>query len=252
MKRREFIKLITAAGFAVTAKADGRARGLALLAPHKITSACPLVIYHHGSNETERSIVNFVDGKSTIVPALQSAGYIVAASNAHGNNWGNQASLDDYANLYGFLEGQQISDKVLFLAQSMGGLSALLSIVEGRISNVKGFYGIYPCTNLANNYAQGALVGGINAAYSISGGNPYATATAGHDPNLIDAGDFPNIRYRASASYSDTLVPRADNWDLMATKLSGKLEASTLDATGDHGNSSHFNSTDVLDFYSRC
>lgn len=210
----------------------------------------PLVIYHHGSNENAQSIKT--DAKNGIIAALKSNGYLIAASDAHGNNWGNQAAIDDYVKLYGFVESSCVSNKVLFLCQSMGGLSGLLSLVDGRIPNVKGWYGIYPCTNLTNNYAQPGLTSGINSAYSISGGNPYATATAGHDPNLISASSFPNIRYRASASYSDTLVPRAGNWDLMATILSGKLEASTLDATGDHGHVSHFSAADVVDFFSRC
>lgn len=243
--RREFILAAIGSGLIQSC----RSAGVAVMAGAFVDAAKPLVIYHHGSSETEKVIKT--DTKGGIIPALLKEGYVIASSFAHGNNWGNDAALEAYIQLYKHLSTQCVTSKICVLCQSMGGLSGLRMAISKQVP-VCGWYGIYPCTNLADNFTKSVLFGGIISAYQITPTNPYTVATAGRDPQTISAADFPNIRYRASASYQDALVPRATNWDLMAAKLAGKVEASTLASTGDHGHGSHFSASDVLDFFARC
>jgi hypothetical protein len=205
-----------------------------LLEPQHSNGA--LVIYHHGRGEVARAIKD--KPKGGIAPLLLTHGYTITACDAAGNNWGNQAGLDEYDKLTRDLAGN--FDCLLILAQSMGGISGLLSAIDGRTPKLAGWYGIAPAVNLA-------------ACNSMADLRPSIVAAGAHrDPLLIEASRYPVIRYRAAVSYGDPLVQRAENWDRLGLHLPGKPEASTLDATGDHGDSSHFNAADVLAFYERC
>lgn len=210
-----------------------------------------LVIYHHGMTETcSGPITENIAEKRALFLALTGAGYIVAASNAHGNNWGNDASQADYLELYTYLRTCYNITKVMFIGQSMGGLSALLMFASGAIP-VTGFAGIYPVCNLADVYSNAGFTGSINAAYGISG--DYAAKTAGHDPVLIAGTSFAGKRMRFYASPNDVTVPAATNSTAMAAIVADyATESDVVECTGVHGDASHFQSEDLLTFFGRC
>ena len=87
-----------------------------------------LVIYSHGSNT---SVTNNIEEQ--FMKDLQSYGilfsthnYIFSASNQHGVNWGNSASIQDMINLKEWIEERySIQPKINLIGFSMGGLPTL-------------------------------------------------------------------------------------------------------------------------------
>lgn len=211
----------------------------------------PLVLACHGNNEDELFPLGLAN---PVYVSLLGAGYAVASSYQHGNNWGSQASVDDLARLYRYVRDRYAIGPVLLLAQSMGGLSSLNAIAKGAIPGLAGFAGIYPVTNLATMYAAGTYAGTIRTAYGIaSDGSDYASKTAGFDPMLNDKTAFQRLPMRFYASTADTQVARANNSDALAAKVADYApEAVVVSATGDHGDPSHFQGADLVAFFNRC
>jgi pimeloyl-ACP methyl ester carboxylesterase len=205
-----------------------------------------VVIYFHGNGEDENSCFTQVDEKRITDQFLQS-GWLVASSNGSGSGWGNQASIDAYYSLYVHLLSSYNVQKVIFIGQSMGALTSLNLLATGSV-NVAGWYGIYPATNLRYAYDNG-FSSIIESSYGFSGSGGYDAATSGHDPNLKTSSSFPYIWYRMTASYDDTVIPRANNSDLFQTKMGGNsIESYIVTHTGNHGDPSAFVNFDALTF----
>jgi hypothetical protein len=215
----------------------------------------PLVIYHGGNNETYAS--PRVDAlKAALIQSLLDNGYIVAASNAHGNNWGNQNALNDYGELYGYVRTCLQVSRTVLLSQSMGGCSGLM-VAARKTFGIKGWAGIFPVCNLRrmydNNYG-GLFTGQIKTAYGVAAdGADYATKTAGWDPVLRPATDYAGLRMRFYASPSDTVVEKAYHTDPLVTLVTGQATECAVQAcVGDHGDPSHFQAADLVTFLGRC
>lgn len=208
-----------------------------------------LVVYHLGSSETEASWRTSSD-KATIRAALSAAGYMVASVDAE-YNWGNQTAVNAYAALIAAVEALTSVDKVLHVAQSMGGLASLVGISQGAFQ-ADGWAGIFPACSLAQPYA-GSFTAVIKTAYGIaSDGSDYASKTAGHDPVLMSGSLF-TLPMRFYASTADTVIPKASHTDVMAALVAATTPESTVVAcSGDHGDPSHFQPTDLVDFLGRC
>jgi hypothetical protein len=220
----------------------------------------PVVMYFHGVGENDRDVWGD-SNKATL--DLQSAGYIVASSNVHGDNWGNQTSIDDGFNLYEYLRTVAPIGPVLILSQSMGGPTGLQTLADTRIPGVCGWAGIYPVINLAYEYATYPTFAAlIKTAFGIAAdGSDYAAKTAGYDVALLadtafrhrtnPTGDGVPLRFYASAG--DTVVPKAQNTDPFAARVAAHhAEADVVVCSGDHGDISHFQSADLLAFFGRC
>lgn len=212
----------------------------------------PVIMYHHGVGETETAL--YADAlKATCVQALLTAGYILCGSNAHGDNWGNAASLTDYLNLWTRVSAAYNTSSLCFWSQSMGGLSGLLSLRNATFT-VKGWLGTYPVTNLSNMYGAGAgtYFASIETAYGFSGNANYAAATTGHDPNLLSASGFLVPKDRMYSSAADTVVAKASNATLMKAifALDSHVNSNVLiDTSGDHGDASNFVPTEYVAFF---
>lgn len=214
-------------------------------------SAVPLIIYHGGTGET-MSAPRTDTLKQTLITYLLSNGYAIVASNAHGNNWGNDASLADFVELHTWAKSQITPSVTLLLSQSMGGMSGLLT-AAARPFAIAGWAGIYPVCNLADCYTNPTFETQINTAYNIPGGGTYAEQTAGHDPVLLSASAFAGLRMRFYASASDTIVSKTNNSDAMATLVDATAtENDVVVCSGDHGDTSHFQPADLIAFFNRC
>lgn len=101
-----------------------------VLSPKKINTSDPvtLVIYSHGSNTNVTQ-----DFEDPFMKDLQSYGilftqhnYIFAASNQHGMNWGNEASIRDIQNLINWVSQRfNIQPQIDMIGFSMGGLPTM-------------------------------------------------------------------------------------------------------------------------------
>jgi pimeloyl-ACP methyl ester carboxylesterase len=156
----------------------------------------------------------------------------VLASNANGDSWGNQASLDTWAAAYAYALARYNLGPAVWYAYSMGAAVALNSIKRGRIPNVAGALLIEPVTNLAWMAANG---------FGTSIATAYPSGTAGYDPNLYAAGDFRRVPMHWDASPDDATVSKANNTDLLRAKVQNYVPGNGLGVrSGAHGDPSHF------------
>lgn len=220
-------------------------------------TATPLVLWCHGYTEATMDLIRD-PSQFAVVNALCAAGYFVAISDAHGNNWGNQSSVDDHIALLAFLTSRYTIDpnRLGLVGVSMGGLSSLNFLLKAH-PNVVGWYGMQAASNLAEMYSvlSGNYATTINTAHGITGSSPntYAEKTAGLDPALVAAVDYPAIRYRWTTSVSDANVRKTQNADALSTALSGRaIENTVVVKSGGHGDASHFDAPDVVAFFGRC
>lgn len=212
----------------------------------------PLIIYHHGVGEDERALVK--DRlKGECVEALLKAGYILAGSNAHGNNWGCPEALDSYVELYRYLIAHYRINRTSFWSQSMGGMSGLLALRDKRIPNVIGWLGTYPVTNLKSSYGMKRFAEQIQAAFHFNDASEFNEKTTGFDPVQMNPASFKVQRVRIYASAQDTVVPKTDHTDAIARILAdGRKELEVVTCRGDHGDPSHFIPTEYVAFFDRC
>lgn len=96
--------------------------------PTTIEVPATIVVYSHGSNTRVTT-----DTEDSFIQDLQSYGevfttqnLIFAASNEHGENWGNTDSINDIVNLIAFIEDEYtVSDNIYMLGFSMGALPTM-------------------------------------------------------------------------------------------------------------------------------
>ena len=199
-----------------------------------------VVVYTHGSGERVGNM--FHDPKKEpIFNTLLGAGYAIAATDAHGDNWGSGASVDDNLALVAELRDRGLRD-VYVLALSMGGFDGL-ALVD-RVA-VKAWAGIFPACDLASVYALGLYRGQIRAAYDRTG-RRLGDAIARRSP--IDfAGRVQRLPMRFWASPADRVIPKHENTDAcaaLARRGGARVEVTTT--TGDHGDPSNYDAAGVL------
>lgn len=211
------------------------------------------VVYHHGAGETAASLTSDTL-KAGVLARLLSDGYLVASSDAAGENWGNQAGLDAYSALQSHLVTNYAPTKTAIFSQSMGGCTGLLTAAAG-FTGLCAWFGIYPVCSLSNMFGSnaGTYAGAIRTAYGIAAnGSDYASKTSGFDPLLKSASLFGRLPMRFWSSSGDTVVTKVANSDAMASLVSGsKAESGNVVCTGDHGHTSHFDPQGVSDFLAR-
>lgn len=230
---------------------SGQAAVILLPDSYNAVTGAPLIMFQHGSGDTQLALTTSpIATQDACTQALLDAGYIIAISNAYGNNWGNDNGVAANNELYAYMAANYTITRVCAWSQSMGGLAGLNGVLDGTIP-YKGWLGSYPVCNLWWMYTNG-WNHVIDAAYGING-TPYAVATAGHDPVLHAANTYNGLRMRFYASAGDISVSKTDNSDQMAALVTGHAtECDVVACTGTHGDPSHFQAADYLAFFNRC
>lgn len=217
--------------------------------PYSAGTATPLLMYHSGMSEDEGGLLDDVL-KAGVVEALLDAGYICCGVDAD-DNWGNQAGCDYYTDLYYSADLYYNISYTLFLSQSMGGLTGLLSLSQNKIPGVIAWAGIYPACNLTAINAAGTFTSSIATAYDCDSGS-FAYKTYGHDPCLKWGKAFRGVPMRFYASAGDTSINKSSNADYFQALISTSCSESVIQVcTGNHGDPSHFQPTDLVAFYER-
>jgi hypothetical protein len=217
------------------------------------STSTPLIMHVHGAGGSASDLNGgsyFLQYYEPTIAAIMSQGWRMVSSNAYGDSWGNQNSLNTYKDVYDYVTARYNIDKTILYGTSMGGLNSALLLAANTIPNIIGMYGVYPALSLQTEYNNG-FSGAINTAYGINGGNPYNTATAGHDPLLYSCSSFRNstTRFRLTHSYADTIVPRTSNTDAFSTLVSPcSSEFSILTTVGEHGDQTNFVPSDVTTY----
>lgn len=199
-----------------------------------------VVVYTHGAGE--RIDIAFRDpAKQAIFRALLDAGYALALTDAHGDNWGNRASELDQRALVAALRERGLSD-VYVLALSMGGFNGLQLLDDVP---VKAWAGIFPACDLASVYALGLYRGQIRTAYGRTG-RPLGDAIARRSPvDFEPSSDALPMRFWASPG--DRVIPKRENTDAcaaLARRRGARVEVTTT--RGDHGDASNYDAAGVL------
>ncbi len=195
-----------------------------------------VVLYVHGNNDLADSVLED-PRKADVIAALLRDGYAIAASDAHGNSWGNPAGVRSYVALVDWLRQRGYSD-VYVLAQSAGGLTALTLIDRVR---VKAWAGLFPACNLGALHARGRYTDAIDKAWPD-----------GWRPGPVRPRDVKDLTMIFWASPSDTRVPKASNTDVCAANARADGARVTVVATvGEHGDPSNFDQERLLAFYRR-
>ena len=210
------------------------------------------IVYHHGVGEDEGALLDDAL-KADVVARLLSDGYLLAGSNAAGENWGNQASLDAYAALDTYLTNNYAPTKKAIFSQSMGGCSGL-NVAHQRAADLVAWFGIVPVCSLSNMFGNngGTFAPDIRTAFGIAAnGSDYATKTSGYDPNTLSAAAWATLPMRFYVSTDDTVVTKAGNTDALRAQITTKRECDLLTTTGGHGATGNFRPQDVSDFLNR-
>jgi pimeloyl-ACP methyl ester carboxylesterase len=214
-------------------------RGQAAVLVSPQSKSRKVVVYTHGSGETVENI--FRDPKKQpIFSALLGAGYAIAATDAHEDNWGSGASVDDNLALVADLRRRGLGD-VYVLALSMGGFDGLALL--GRVP-VRAWAGIFPACDLRSVYDLGLYPGQIRSAYGRSG-TRLGDAIARRSPIAFDPPDGLPMRFWASPD--DRVIPKRENTDAcaeLARRRGAKVEVTTTE--GDHGDPSDYDAAGVL------
>lgn len=242
----------------VTTNLGGQVNEFVLPPGWNSSSTNPLIVVFHEFGETHADVLGTYTPRDIMFTNIINQGWILASSDAHGNNWGNQAALDDYVQTLTFaLTNYHITpNKVVAYCGSMGGLPSLLTVLNrtGVKTNYHGWFGVYPVCNLSAIYTNTSnfYQSSVNAAYNIPGGGNYATQTAGHEPGFISNTNLFGSAFLFSASVSDTIAIQSQNTDLERASIVGPPVENTLfQATGAHADASHYNVASATNFLNR-
>jgi hypothetical protein len=198
-----------------------------------------VVVYTHGAGERIGNAFR-EPRKDPIFRALLDAGYAIAMTDAHGDNWGNRAGELDQLALVAELRERGLRD-VYVLALSMGGFNGLQLLDDVP---VRAWAGIFPACDLASVYALGLYRGQIRAAYDRTG-RRLGDLIARRSPVDIDPPDGLPMRFWASPG--DRVIPKRENTDACAALARQRgARVQVTETTGDHGDASNYDAAGVL------
>jgi hypothetical protein len=198
-----------------------------------------LVVYAHGYGGRSDALLSR-DAVGALAAGLVAAGYAVASSDAAGDAWGDDASVDDYTELAATVSARVGATDVFLLAESMGGLAAARLVEERRIEGLRAYAGIYPLCDLGSVYDD--FQESVDAAY----GSAVPQALTDLSPVRLGGG-VPVLFW---ASPDDTTVDKERNADVCAAQVAADGgSAVVVETEGKHLDASNFDLGALLDFF---
>ncbi len=107
---------------------DGQLAYIAVDSKFEKQKDFPIVIYSHGSTYSVTQDPNnqLLKDLRVYADTFVKEGYIFAASNQHGDNWGNAAAIEDTRKLVEYIKSNfATSDEIYLIGFSMGGLPTM-------------------------------------------------------------------------------------------------------------------------------
>jgi hypothetical protein len=198
-----------------------------------------LVLYAHGYGVRATALLSDV-AFGGLAAGLVDAGYAVASSDAAGDAWGDDASVDAYAELAAAATARTGATDVFLVAESMGGLAAARLVGERRIEGLRAYAGIYPLCDLSSVYDD--FRESVDAAY----GSAVPEALAELSPVALD-GAVPVLFW---ASPDDLTVDKERNADVCAAQVAADGgSAVVVETDGRHLDPSNFDLPGLLGFF---
>lgn len=127
-----------------------------------------------------------------LIHAAIQEGWAVAASNMHGDSWGNASALTDLTNLVTLVNNLRTVTKVVLVGASMGGTAVSNAIANSTLANVKCVVAIDAVFDLANMYANASYTTAIETAWGITHGTLSGATIAGAT-SIPTTASFPTI-----------------------------------------------------------
>lgn len=186
----------------------------------------------HGRDGTAESLATARLRRLTL--PLLDAGWVLAASDAHGKAWGSRESQDDYLALHKHVTDLYDVDRTVIVTASMGAVAGLNLVATGAIPNLGGWVGVCPVVDLADAAERGPLRDAI-------GKDVPASQIPDVDPATIPPGRFRGVPMRAVLARGDRVVS-AD----AARDFAERIGAEVLTRRGGHVASSCYRAGDVL------
>ncbi|MDN4174750.1 hypothetical protein QWY28_17445 [Nocardioides sp. SOB77] len=190
----------------------------------------PLVVYCHQAGGNHQ--INPTYWAYPLIHAAVQEGWIVAASNLHGDGWGNATQMSDIAALVAQISAINPVSKVLLAGASMGGLSC--ANCHGRdvlaAGLIRGVYVIDAVLDLNWAYQQTAYRASINTAYAVTASTLTGAVAVGAT-SLPTAGAFPVVGTQlqvgaGTANVETVITTGASNGTSVAVTATTKTHAS--------------------------
>ena len=197
-----------------------------------------------------------LDYSSPTIEALLDAGYVVCGAMNHadglyGNNNCRNAMADFY---YHMIKNYNVEEKANIMGASNGFMTSLNgAYLLGGVARVKSIIGVYPLADLVEhyfNYPNHQTA--IESAYGISTGltpEQFKSATRTYNIETMQI-PFPPIKMWYSLG--DTVTIAEHNTLSLADKLESRyLIHEEVEATGNHGDKSHFDSSAFVAWFDK-
>lgn len=174
----------------------------------------PVLFTHQASGDQ-----TFIDGSfmRPIVDYLTGRGFVCAASNLHGDNWGNDAAITDLENLLAHIDSNSNADvtRVYFVGLSMGMVTAA-SYLRNGTADVLAVASLVGCCDLDYMHDSVAFTAAIDNAYGSEAA--YLAAFNTRDPQtLAAAGYFAGVPVGMWWGSSDTTAGATQSQTFQAT-----------------------------------
>jgi hypothetical protein len=174
---------------------------------------------------------------------LTEVGWVIASSDMHGNNWGNESAVQSLVDLDAWAQSLAPTEQTMMIAASMGSMATLNALRFGAVE-AQCWYGTMPAIDTdAIRSTLPTADAQIQAAYGGIVPDPYKVQL--NSPPLPDGTSY-HVRY----SNADTLVPPSQHAEVLLSLLGER--ATSSEATGEHGDETHFDPFVLADFASSC
>ena len=195
---------------------------------HENSATKGIVVFFHGMDQDHREPLSDAKHKE-LSDSLLGAGYAMVSADAGGNALGNPGSQAAYRKLIADAITAYGSDRIFFLAESMGAVPALILYGDNTIP-VRGMAGVSP------------LMGIPPSARDIS---YVAAAWNGNVPDSADGMSWApdrvvDKRFRLYASPDDTVIPKDAGADAFQAKFGQAATVDLIRCSGDHVDASCF------------
>lgn len=222
----------------------------------------PVCVFLHESMTGLASGIYTQSRMTNVLSALETAGYIVAASDngpdatAVGgtqDSYSNQAGLDDEAALISWVRGHQNTGALCLLAPSMGNFVAMNMLSQRVIGGITAVAGLSTGFDLYSFLANPTYHDVLLDAFDASDDADFYTKTALYDPSRQAPWRFRGVPWRIYVGDADTLAPPATTSQLWANKIAAySPESSLVTSAGvGHLHANLYQGSDIVAFFNR-
>ena len=212
-------------------------------------SVAGLVVFMHGADADRTQIL----GKAfrPLRTRLLAEHLAIVASDAHGDNMGNAAGVQDQVLAVRDARAHLGNiARVDILAFSMGGLDALLTAASHRVVGLQSVALLSPAVD-QRTFLQGHLGNLIDKAFGYPKAAQVAALLRTSDPALQPVARYRGYRYHFWHSPSDHTVPVAQSIVMSRTLAGAGVDTGVTALTGDHGDLSALRPQDVVDLFAQ-